>query len=133
MKKDIEFPEVSDVGLAAVRLEKEEGVFWEVYILNRKEHAITNVLIATKGYGKQGDRDVETSLLRHYFEEVPARSHVMVELIPHDLRGITNEFWVSFYIDRSIYDKKFLFLPDTLLDQNLTAIPGMDKKGILIL
>lgn len=133
MKRDIEFPEVKDVGLAAFKTEKEEGKFWEVYILNLKPADIKNVLIATKGYGRKDKEQVQTSALRHYFEAIEAGASRMVELIPHDLRGITNEFWVSFYIGNQIFDKKFLFLPDTLLDKNLTEVPGMDRKGILIL
>ena len=133
MRKDIDFPEVKEVGLAAVSVKKEDGVFWEVHILNLKDVPISNVLISTKGYGERDGRQVETSLLRHYFEEVAAHSSRMVELIPNDLRGITNEFWVSFYIERKIFDKKFMFLPDTLLDKNQTSIPGMEQKGILIL
>lgn len=133
MKSDIDFPEVNDVGLAAIPDEKDGNKHWDVFLLNQKTEKITNVLITTKGFGKHDGRDVETSSLRHYFEELGSGAHQKVELIPQDLRGITNQFWVSFYIGRKIFDKKFLFLPDTLLEKNLTMVPGFDRKGILIL
>lgn len=132
MKKDIEFPKVTDVGLAAIPVNKEEGEFWEVHVINLKPSDINNVLISSKGYGKQKGKEIKTSALRHYFELIESKGSRMVELISADLEGINNEFLLSFYIGRKIFDKKFVFLPDTLLLKNMTEVPLLNQKGILI-
>ncbi|MEZ4721329.1 MAG: hypothetical protein R2813_05565 [Flavobacteriales bacterium] len=133
MKADIEFPKVEKVGICAIPEENEGQAVWKVHILNMLDEPITNVLVSTRGYGMKEEEQVKTSELRHYFEEVPAGGERPIELIPDNLTGLNNQYWVSFYIDSTIYDKKFIFLPDSLLDKNLTHIPVIDKQGILII
>jgi len=133
MKDDIDFPKVEKVGVCAIP-EKEDGnVSWRVHIINLLDEDLTNVLVSTRGYGKKDDSNVQTSELRHYFEDLKAHSSRPIELITHDLVGINNQYWVSFYIDKAIFDKKFIFLPDTLLEKNLIDIPVLNQKGILII
>lgn len=133
MKKDIDFPEVRNVGVCAVPEESEGQTYWKVHVINLLDDTITNVLVSTRGYGKQDEEKIKTSELRHYFEEIAAQSTRPVEVIPSDLIGLNNQYWVSFYLNQKIFDKKFIFLPDTLLEKNLTTVPILDTKGILIL
>ena len=91
------------------------------------------MLVSTKGYGKQEDTKVKTSELRHFFERIEKKSAQAVEVIPTELVGLSNQYWVSFYTDGKIYDKKFIFLPDTLLNKNLTPIALLGQSGILII
>lgn len=133
MKEDIDFPKVEGVGICAIPVDNEGETFWQVHIINQLDEPITNVLVSTRGYGKQQDEEVRTSELRHYFEELPPKRSKPIEVIPDSLIGLSNQYWVSFYIKDAIYDKKFIFLPDTLLAQNLTLVPVLDKQGILII
>lgn len=133
MKADIDFPKVEKVGICAVPEENEGQTVWKVHILNMLKEPITNVLVSTRGYGLKEDEQVKTSELRHYFEVVPPGGERPIELIPDNLTGLNNQYWVSFYIDSKIYDKKFIFLPDTLLEKNLTVVPVIDQPGILII
>ena len=133
MKSDIEFPKVEKVGVCAVPHSVDGQTTWKVHVINMLDEAITNVLVSTRGYGKKEEDQVNTSTLRHYFEKVNANSSIGVEVIPEDLVGLNNQYWVSFYIGREIFDKKFIFLPDTLLEKNLVNLPVLDEKGILIL
>jgi hypothetical protein len=133
MKDDIEFPEVNQVGVCAIPKEDMGQTYWHVHLINTRETPITNVLVSTRGYGKRQDEEVRTSELRHYFETIDGKSALAIEVIPNELIGLSNQYWVSFYIDRKIFDKKFVFLPDTLLDKNLTKVPVLDQDGILIL
>ena len=132
MKSDIEFPKVEKVGICAVPHSDSNGTTWRVHIINMLDEHITNVLVSTRGYGKHNDDQVSTSQLRHYFEEVPARSERAIEVITEELVGLNNQYWVSFYIGDTIYDKKFIFLPDTLLAKNLVDVPIVGERGILI-
>lgn len=133
MIKDIERPEVKDVAVAVVNIVNEEGEpEWGVYLLNLRKERIYGVLVTSKGYGSINEEKRQTSTLRQFFEEVPPKSYVKIEPIMEELFGLTNEFWVSFYIDSVIYDKKFIFLPETIRPENFTAIPLLNTNGVLI-
>jgi hypothetical protein len=128
MKGDIEYPEVRDVSVAAVL----EDAGWSVYLINQKNVRLEGVLVSSRGYGKIGDADVETSVLRHFLETIEPKSFVKIEPIMEDVFRLTNEYWVSFYIDGMIYDKKFIFLPETINSAFFTTVPIIEKKGVLI-
>lgn len=134
MIKDIERPKVEGIAIAAVPEKNEESGTdeWYIYLMNKKEVTINNVLISSRGYGKSDDKAVKTSELRHYVEELPANSYVKVEPIMEELFALNNQYWVSFYIDGKIFDKKYIFLPETIREANLTEIAMMGKKGVML-
>lgn len=133
MKKDIKIPPVKDVAIAIVQdTDEADQTGWYVYLINMKKKPITDVIINSKGYGIMDEQEIKTSNLRHYFAEVKAESFVKVEVIMDSLFGLSNEFWVSFYIGPTIYDQKFIFLPETIKEENFTHIPLMDKRGVMI-
>jgi len=74
---------------------------------------------------------VKTSVLRHVFEQVPAKSAVKVEPIDPAIFHITNEYWVSYYVGEKIFDKKFVFVPESIIAENLVDIALLNAKGIL--
>ncbi|MFM2207026.1 MAG: hypothetical protein RL213_1001 [Bacteroidota bacterium] len=134
MLKDIHRPEVENLALAVV-MEKDEETgetVWNVYLLNLYEQELTGVLVASKGYGELNGEPVKTSVLRHLFEHVAPLDFVKIEPIMPQLFGLSNEYWVSFYLDRQIYDKKYVFLPESITQQNFTAIPFINKPGVMI-
>jgi hypothetical protein len=128
MKGDIEYPEVRDVSVAAILNDDD----WNVYIINQKDVRLEGVLVSSRGYGKIGEEDVETSVLRHFLETIEPKSFVKIEPIMEDVFRLANEYWVSFYIDGVIYDKKFIFLPETINPTFFTTVPVIGKKGVLI-
>lgn len=132
MKKDIAFPKVVGVHIAIVRETVEKEVEWAAYIINENNHAITNVMVTSKGYGEAKGQTINTSNLRRYVEQVEAFSALKYEIIPEELLGITNEFWLSYYVGKTIYDKKYIFLPDSLIEENLVRLPVIETKGVLI-
>lgn len=132
MKKDISFPKVVGVHIAIVREQLEQEMEWAAYIINENDHPITNLMITSKGYGEADGERINTSDLRRYIEKVDGHSALKYEIIPEELLGITNEFWLSYYIDRTIYDKKYIFLPDSLIEDNLVTLPVVEAKGVLI-
>lgn len=133
MKKDIEFPSVTDVAVAIVTekndLNQDE---WNVYLLNFKNQAIEGVLVSSRGYGEVNQEKRKTSELRHFLNVVDKKSFAKIEPIVEDVFGLNNEYWVSFYLDQKMYDKKFIFLPETITEKNLISIPIINKKGVLI-
>lgn len=136
MKKDIDFIPVEGVQVAAVRQFNEAGVTeWFMVLLNSGDTDITNVFITSKGYessesGKPQDGR-RTSTLRHFYEQVPIGDHVVIEPIMPEVFHLTNEYWVSYYIGGQIYDKKFIFVPDSIVEENVATISALGMEGVL--
>jgi hypothetical protein len=133
MLKDIPFPKVENIGLAVVKDVNEEGEEgWYVFIINMGMEQIDGVIVSSRGYGTYENRDVDTTVLRHYLGSIAPRDYTKIELIVDNLFGLNNEYWVSFFIDKTMYDKKFIFLPESIKEEHFTLIPVMEKKGVLI-
>lgn len=134
MKKDIEFPAVTDIGVAIVKEANEENIEgWNVYLINLKEKLIEGVLVSARGYGLINEESRKTTELRYFLNEVEPKSFVKIEPIVEEVFPLNNEYWVSFYLDGAMYDKKFIFLTETIKPENCVKIPLMNKKGVLIL
>jgi hypothetical protein len=133
MLKDIPEHVVENIAMAVLPSEDEEGTRqWGVYIINLKEVAIENVLVTSKGYGRYKGEEVKTSTLRHFIELIPPQGFARIEPIMETVFGLNNEYWVSFYIGRQIFERKFLFLPETIRDEYLTMVPVINQPGIVI-
>jgi len=133
MKKDLPENVVEDIAMAVVLLsETPEVKNWTVYVVNLKDIQIDNVLISSKGYGEKHAKIVKTSVLRHFIGDLKANSYAGVEAIDTEVFGLTNEYWLSYYIGGVIYDKKFIFLPESIVDENLIRIPLINKPGVMI-
>lgn len=132
MKKDINIPEVKNVTLAVIRekniLNQDE---WKVYLINNNSFPIDNTLVASKGYGEKKGEQQKTSTLRHFLETVPAKGSALVEPIDPNVFHLNNEYWVSYYVGMQIYDRRFVFVPDSICEQNITFIKELDKEGVL--
>jgi len=133
MIKDLPDNIVKDIAIA-VALEKEsvESKIWYVYLINLKNEPIENVLITSKGYGEKDGVQVKTSTLRHMMPIVEANSYKLIEPIDEQTFGLNNEYWLSYYIDGNIYDKKFIFLPESIVEMNFSRLPVINKVGVMI-
>ncbi|MES2652295.1 MAG: hypothetical protein V4663_11180 [Bacteroidota bacterium] len=133
MKADLPNNIVEDVAIAVVLMnETPEVKNWTVYVVNLKNQPITNVLITSKGYGEKDGKQVKTSLLRHFIGDLTAHSYAGVEAIDTQVFGLTNEYWLSYYINEDIFDKKFIFLPESIVEGNMIRIPILNKPGVMI-
>ncbi len=132
MKKDIIRYKVEGVYVAIARKEKDPGEYnWHVYLINDNDFPLSNVLITSKGYGKLEGEKRKTSILRQMFDRVDPKSYQVVEPILPELFNLCNEFWVSYYLGMEIYDKKFIFLPESVTDPYLQYIDHLGLDGIL--
>jgi hypothetical protein len=133
MMRDIKQPEVKDIAVAVVPEATDGGEKeWNVYLLNLKSEPIEGVLVSSKGYGELNGEQVKTSMLRHFLDVMEPKSFQKIEPIMENVFQLNNEFWVSFYIGQVMYDKKFIFLPETIQDAFFTAVPLIGKKGVMI-
>jgi hypothetical protein len=132
MKKDISFLPVEGVKIAVVKKNDPKAAFdWVVYLLNENEVPITNVIVASRGYGFKGEEQQKTSILRHVIGEVAARDYAVIESIDPGVFHLNNEYWVSYYINGQVYDKKFIFVPESITEANLSRIPQLDLEGVV--
>lgn len=133
MLKDINRPEVTNLVLAAVHEPDETGeLTWNVYLVNLYDVQISNVLVSSKGYGTFEGRDVKTSVLRHMIGNVDSNDYAKIEMLMENLFGLSNEFWVSFYVGQNIYDKKYVFLPESIKEENFSIIPVLNMPGVML-
>lgn len=128
MKKDIPFLPIQDVLLTIAKTDENT---WEVYLINRNQNPLENVMITSKGYGAREGEEQKTSVLRHMIPVIEPGTFGLIEPIDSSVFHLTNEYWVSFFIDSQIYDKKYLFVPDTITEKNLIFIDELKMKGVL--
>lgn len=133
MKKDLPENIVQDVAIAVVLDNATpESKDWNVYLVNLKDEPIETVLVSSKGYGVKDGEEVKTSILRHSLGDLPAKSFIKIEAIDEQIFGLSNEYWLSYYINSQIYDKKFIFLPESIIETHFIRIPILNKVGVMI-
>ena len=133
MKKDISQPEVKEVYIAIIAKEHESGEYeWNAYLINNKKEKLEGVLVSTRGYGEIDGEKRNTATFRHSLEEVEPKSFKKIETIPEELFALSNEFWLSFYIDKKMYDKKYIFLTESISIFNAINVPIINEIGVMI-
>ncbi|MDP5063010.1 MAG: hypothetical protein NWP64_13895 [Maribacter sp.] len=128
MKKDIEIPIVKEVYIAIIREWNEEFLDkdWNAYIINKRSTPIDMTMVVSKGY----DDDRKTSIMRHGIGVVDSNSYKKIEVVQEDVLSLNNEFFVTFYADNKLYEKRFVFKKNTVSENNLVPIAIIEKDGI---
>ncbi|MCB0787372.1 MAG: hypothetical protein KDB88_13105 [Flavobacteriales bacterium] len=133
MKEDIVRPAVKGVAMAVTQHPDPEGdLGWYVFLINTGEVPLENVLISSRGYGTVNGEKVETSEMRHYLENLGPRSWAKVERIMEEVFALNNQYWLSYYVDGVIHDKKYIFLPESINPEHFTDLPLMEERGVMI-
>jgi hypothetical protein len=136
MRQELLGPKVENVAVAIVQEKGENDEYiYNTYLLNLKEDEIMEgIIITSTGYGENvntGEK-VKTSTLRHCMEILLPNEAARIEPVMEEVFALTNEYWVSFWIQDVMYDKKFIFLPETITEKNLKLIPQLGVKGVII-
>ena len=127
MKKDIDFSPVKKVHVVIAKID----AGWKAFLINRNTEILENVMITSRGYGTQENEVQKTTILRHMIPYLDPGMYALIEPIDESVFHLTNEYWVSYFIHQQVYDKKFIFVPDTIIEENLTFIEELKMKGIL--
>lgn len=128
MKEDIPFPKVTDVKIAIAKEINEKGESdWYVYLINNKPTRLLNLMVVSSATENEDGTGRQTSRLRHFVEELEAGSFAKVERIDPAVFGFYNQFWVSFYIGRQIFDKKFTV--DPFQEWEVEEIEELEMEG----
>jgi len=129
VKKDIEIPVAKDVHVAMIREWNKEFLDkdWNAYIINDRNTPIEMTMVVSKGY----DKDRKSSTMRHGIGDMQPKSFRKIEVVQEDVLGLNNEFFVTFYADNKLYEKRFVFEKNTVKENNLVQIQLIDKEGIM--
>jgi len=128
VKKDINLPEI--VNVTVVIKPETEGEHWSVHLINSNNFEIKNVLVASKGYGEKDPDREETSTIRQFFDELAGNSSLQIELIDPQVFHLFNEYGLTYYIDDEIHFKKFVFVPDSIIKENLILNKTMETEVV---
>ncbi|GGW24953.1 hypothetical protein [Arenibacter certesii] len=129
MKKDIEIPVSKKVYVAVVHEWNEEFLVknWNAYIINDRETSIEAVIAVSTGY--EGDH--KTSTMRHGLGDIPAKAIKKIEMLQEGILAFNNEFFVTYFADNKLYEKRFVFEKNTIKENNFTSLPVMEVDGVL--
>ena len=134
MKSDIKIPEVENVFLAAIQQWSDDFMekIWNVYLINDSDFKIESVMVVSQAFGTLKGEMKKTSLLRHAFLEIPPVSSVKVEMIEKSVLQLNNEFMVTYFIENTLYDKKFIFKKNFDTNLEIEEVPVLFENGIII-
>ncbi len=134
MKKDITIPQVENVFLAAVQEWSDEFMekVWYVHLVNDSDFDLDSVMIVSKAFGTIDGEMKKTSLLRHAFVKVPSVSVVKVELLETNVLQLNNEFMVTYFIENTLYDKKFIFRAQSITPDYVEEVPILFVDGVIV-
>lgn len=133
MKKDINPPKVEDIAVAIIKEVNDlGGEEWFVHLINLKNELIEGVMVTSRGYGEINGEQKKTATLRHFLDEIEPKSYKKIESLTEELLALSNEFWVSFYHNKQLFDKKYIFVAESVTKNNEVNLPIIGKKGILI-
>ena len=133
MKKDIQFLKVTDIVMAIVPDDSESDLkLYSAYIVNLKDVMLENVFVRSSGAGTIDDEKVKTATLRILIQKIAPKTFVKVDDFDSEAVILSNEYWISFKQDGYLYDKKYVFVPGSIEEQNYTTVPVLGKRGVMI-
>ena len=134
MKKDIIIPVVENVFIAAVQEWSDDFMekVWYAYLVNDSDFNLEGVMVVSKAFGTIDGEMKKTSLLRHAFVEIPAVSVVKIEMIEKSVLTLNNEFMVTYFIDGTLYDKKFIFKANSINETEIEEVPILFVDGVIV-
>lgn len=135
MREDLLGPKVENVALALVELPIENAdPEYVVFLINNRDDIMEGIIVASTGFGEnpQTGESIKTSTLRKGIEVMMPGEAARIEPIMPDLFEISNEFWVSFWVHETMFDKRFVFAAGTIQPKNFQLIPQLNAKGIIL-
>ena len=135
MKEDILGPKVENVELALVELPIEGGdPEYVVFLINNRDDIMEGIIVASTGSGtdSQTGEKIQTSTLRKGIEVMLPGEAARIEPIMPELFRLSNEFWVSFWVNETMYDKRFVFEARTIDPAKFGHLPELNARGVKI-
>jgi hypothetical protein len=135
MKEELLGPKVENVGVAVIQsINEENEKEYTVYLISLRDDIMEGIIVASTGYGENtitGEK-IKTSTLRHGIEVLLPNEIAKIEPIMPNVLGLSNEYWVSFWIEDVLYDKRFVFPAESLIEENFKYLEAFKRKGVLL-
>lgn len=135
MREELLGPKVEGVAFAVVeQLNEENEKVYNVYLLNLRDDIMEGIIVTSQGYGNNVNtgETVRTSKLRHSLELLLPNEAAKIEPIIEEVFGLSNEYWISFWVNDVLYDKKFVFVAESISQENMKLLPIIGEKGVMI-
>ena len=136
MKEELLGPKVENVGVAVIQsINEENEKEYTVYLISLRDDIMEGIIVASTGYGENtttGEK-IKTSTLRHGIEVLLPNEIAKIEPIMPDVFGLSNEYWVSFWVEEVLYDKRFVFPAESLIEENFKYLDAFKRKGVLLI
>ena len=135
MKEELLGPKVENVAIALVQMineEKEKEYY--VYLINLRDDIMEGIIVASTGYGENANtgEKVKTSTLRHCIEILLPKEAAKIEPIMPELFGLSNEYWLSFWVNDTLYDKRYIFPAESIVEENFVVIEQLGLPGVIL-
>ena len=136
MKEELLGPKVENVGVAVIQsINEDNEKEYTVYLISLREDIMEGIIVASTGYGENtvtGEK-IRTSTLRHGIEVLLPNEIAKIEPIMPDVFGLSNEYWVSFWVEDVLFDKRFVFPAESLIEENFKYLDAFKRKGVLLI
>jgi hypothetical protein len=136
MKEELLGPKVENVGVAVIQsINEDNEKEYTVYLISLREDIMEGIIVASTGYGENtvtGEK-IRTSTLRHGIEVLLPNEIAKIEPIMPDVFGLSNEYWVSFWVEDVLFDKRFVFPAESLIEENFKYLDAFKRKGLLLI
>jgi hypothetical protein len=136
MKEELLGPKVENVGVAVIQsINEENEKEYTVYLISLRDDIMEGIIVASTGYGENtttGEK-IKTSTLRHGIEVLLPNEIAKIEPIMPEVFGLSNEYWVSFWVEEVLYDKRFVFPAESLIEENFKYLDAFKRKGVLLI
>ncbi len=129
MKKDIEIPIAENIQIVASKEWDKDFLAdtWNVYLINNGKNVIETILVISLG----NKDDKKTTTLRHSLGDLLPHTGTKVEFISDDVFGFTNEYWVTFFAEGKLLERKFKFEPESIAEENTIFIDLMGQDCVV--
>lgn len=71
------------------------------------------------------------NILRHGLGNLLPKTTAKIEFIPTEVLGFTNEYLLTFFAENKLFERKFIFEPNSISEENVTAVPVLESDGIM--
>lgn len=135
MREELKGPKVENVSVAIVEIPLENNEKeYIVYLLNFRDDIMEGIIVTSSGYGENPStgEQIKTSTLRKGIELMLPNEAARIEPIMPELFTLTNEFWVSFWVNDVMYDNRFIFVPGSINDEAFKLIDILGYKGVVL-
>lgn len=130
--KDL-IPPVEGLSLIVTLEETTAEDQFTIFLFNEKNDILEGIIITCVGYLENPDsgQPIKTSVLRHSLEIMLPNEAARIELIMPEVFRLYNEYWVSFWVNDDLFDKKFIIPPFAIDKEKMNFIEAVGSKGLV--